>query len=197
MELSRIVISEYSDQQTIYLKEKGGERGFPILIGSAEAFAIDRRLKGIEIPRPMTHDLLSSVIERLGGKLEKIVVNDLRDHTFIATLFIRRGDELIEVDSRPSDAIALGIAFDTPIFVAADVLDQALSPPKVTTAEHIELLRERMNLLGEKIAELADHLANETFLSQTPEELIAEHRRNLKEMQTEHDAIGRVLKKLG
>jgi len=197
MELSRIVISEYSEQQVIYLKERGGDREFPILIGSAEALAIDRRLKGIEIPRPMTHDLLANVLDHLGGSLEKIVVTDLRNHTFIAALFIRREDELIEVDSRPSDAIALGVASDTPIFVAEHVLEQVLSGPKATTEDRIEFLRQRMNLLGEKIAELADRLENETFLSEASEELIAEHRRNLEEMQTEYDAIDRVLKKLG
>jgi len=72
----------------------------------------------------LTHDLLASVIEHLGGELERIVVHDLRDHTFYAKLIIRRNGELIEVDSRPSDAIALGVASDTPIYVAESVLQQ-------------------------------------------------------------------------
>ena len=84
VELSRIIINETSDQQVIVLKELNGKRSFPIVIGIAEVFAIDRRLKGIETPRPMTHDLLSSTIENLGGKLEKIVINDLINHTFYA-----------------------------------------------------------------------------------------------------------------
>ncbi|MHC4423388.1 MAG: bifunctional nuclease family protein, partial [Planctomycetota bacterium] len=81
VELSRIIINEASDQQIIVLKERNGQRSFPIVIGIVEIFAIDRRLKGIKPPRPMTHDLLDSVIENLGANIEKIVINDLRNHT--------------------------------------------------------------------------------------------------------------------
>ena len=122
MELSRIIITETSDQQIIVLKEKFGERSFPIVIGINEAFAIDRRIKGITTPRPLTHDLMGSLIERLAGQLEKIVIYDLRDHTFFAKLIIRKNGELIEVDSRPSDAIALGAGTEAPIFVEESVL---------------------------------------------------------------------------
>ena len=122
MELSRIIISETSDSQVIVLSEKGGTRSFPILIGIHEALAIDRRLKGHRTPRPLTHELLANVIREMGGALEQIIVCDLRDHTFYAKLVIRRGKELLEIDSRPSDAIALGIASETPIFVAEHVL---------------------------------------------------------------------------
>ncbi|MBX3395482.1 MAG: bifunctional nuclease family protein [Phycisphaerae bacterium] len=122
VDLSRIVIQDTSDQQIIFLREHGGEREFPIVIGDAEALAIDRRLKGYKKARPMTHDLLADVIEKLHGELEKIVINDLKNHTFYATLVIRMQSGLIEVDSRPSDAIALGVASGTPIFVAEHVL---------------------------------------------------------------------------
>ena len=126
MELTRIMISETADQQVIVLKEKEGERSFPIVIGIFEATAIDRRVKDIQTPRPLTHDLLASVIEHLGGTLERVVVNELRNHTFYAQLQVRRDDEMIEVDSRPSDAIALAVTCDhhVPIFVAEDVLDE-------------------------------------------------------------------------
>jgi len=123
MELSRIIIQETADQQIIVLKEVDGERTFPIVIGNAEAYAIDRRLKGFETPRPLTHDLIHNVISEMGGTLERIIINDLRDHTFFALLIVRQNDELIEVDTRPSDAIALGVAQGTPIFVADHVLD--------------------------------------------------------------------------
>jgi len=76
VELSRIIINETSDQQIIVLKERNGQRSFPIVIGIVEIFAIDRRLKGIKPPRPMTHDLLGSVIENLGANIEKIVINE-------------------------------------------------------------------------------------------------------------------------
>jgi bifunctional DNase/RNase len=144
VELKRIIISEASEQQVIYLKEVHGERSFPIVIGSAEAFAIDRRLKGQPTPRPQTHELLSAVIEKLDARLERIVINDLQDHTFFARLVIRHhagpggttgggtasaaggggGGKTVEVDSRPSDAIALGVANNVPIFVAEHVLDE-------------------------------------------------------------------------
>jgi len=123
MELSRIIISEMKDQQIIVLREVDGEREFPIVIGSAEAFAIDRRLKGIPTPRPLTHDLLASVIEQLGGAIERIEINNLQDHTFFASIHIRQNGEIVEIDSRPSDAIALGIATMVPIYVAEHVLD--------------------------------------------------------------------------
>jgi bifunctional DNase/RNase len=124
VELKRIIITEASDQQVIYLKELGGERAFPIVIGTPEALAIDRRLKGQPTPRPQTHELLSSVIEKLDGQLERILINDLQDHTFFARLVIRQNGKTVEIDSRPSDAIALGVSNNVPIFVAEHVLDE-------------------------------------------------------------------------
>lgn len=132
MDLARIVINDTSDQQIIVLRERDGSRQFPIVIGLTEAIAIDRRVKGILTPRPMTHDLLGNVISDLDGELEKIVVHDLRDHTFYAKLVIRRNGmttgPLVEVDSRPSDAIALGVASETPLYVEESVLAQVCEP---------------------------------------------------------------------
>ncbi len=124
MELYRIVISELQEQQIIMLKEVDGERTFPIVIGNGEALAIDRRLKGLPTPRPLTHDLLASMIEQLGGSIQQIEINDLENHTFFARIHIRQNGKTLEIDSRPSDAIALGIATSVPIFVAEHVLDQ-------------------------------------------------------------------------
>ncbi len=124
VELSRIIINETSDQQIIVLKERRGQRSFPIVIGIAEIFAIDRRLKGIKPPRPMTHDLLDSVIENLGAKIEKIVINDLRNHTFYAKIHLSLNGRTVEVDSRPSDAIALGAVSNTPIYVADHIFEK-------------------------------------------------------------------------
>ena len=125
MELSRILITETQDYQLIELREVDGERKFPIVIGLYEAAAIERRLKNIPIQRPQTHELLAQTIDAMGGKLAQIVINDLRDHTFFAQLVIELGGRTIEVDSRPSDAIALGIANDVPIFVEEHVLEEA------------------------------------------------------------------------
>lgn len=124
MELARIVISDTNDQQIIVLRERAGSRQFPIVIGLNEASAIERRVKNIQTPRPLTHDLLANVIHELNGELEKIVIHDLRDHTFFAKLVIRQSGQLHELDSRPSDAIALGVAADTPIYVEESVLRQ-------------------------------------------------------------------------
>jgi bifunctional DNase/RNase len=124
VELSRIIINETSDQQIIVLKERNGKRSFPIVIGIVEIFAIDRRLKGLKPPRPMTHDLLDSVIKNLGVKIEKIVINDLRNHTFYAKIHLSSNGQTVEIDSRPSDAIALGVASNTPIYVAEHVFDK-------------------------------------------------------------------------
>ena len=123
MQLVRIVISETDDQQIIILKEVDGDRHFPIVIGITEAAAIDRRLKKHPTPRPPTHELLASVINKLGGVVERVVINDLRDRTFFALLHIKQGEQLLEIDSRPSDAIALGIGTGVPIFVEEKVLE--------------------------------------------------------------------------
>jgi bifunctional DNase/RNase len=150
MELSRILIQELKDYQVIELREvspvqaendtdpegtKVGAvsqvehgRSFPIVIGLPEAQAIERRLKGIQIKRPQTHDLLANTINALGGKLESITINDLAESTFFAQLNVRGPDgKKINIDCRPSDAIALGIAGGVPIFVEEHVLDQAQS----------------------------------------------------------------------
>ena len=122
VDLARILIQDTTDQQIIVLKEREGGREFPIVIGDSEAFAIDRRIKGYKKARPMTHDLLADVVERLGAELEKIVINDLKSHTFFAKLVLRAGGGIVEVDSRPSDAIALVAGTETPIFVEDHVL---------------------------------------------------------------------------
>ncbi len=195
MELSRILITELGEQQVIFLREKDGDRTFPIMIGISEALAVRRRLHGYSTPRPLTHELLSNIIGRMGGQLEKIVVTDLRDHTFFATLFIRKGEELMEIDSRPSDAIALGAAFDTPIFVEEDVLDKVINGPG-TAEERIELLRQRMEMLSERISELSERLADQDFQESAPPDIVGQAQRQLSEMQQEHDAIRDVLDKL-
>ena len=122
MELKRIIISEVHEQQIIVLREVDGERSFPIVIGIFEATSIDRRVKNIVPPRPLTHDLIVAVIDQLGGDLQDIVISDLQDHTYFAKLRVRREGELIEIDCRPSDAIAVAVTAKVPIWVAEDVL---------------------------------------------------------------------------
>lgn len=124
MELSRIVIRETSESQLIFLKEKEGDRSFPIIIGLNEAIAINRGINKIRTPRPMTHDLLQNVISALDGTVKYIVVNKLENSTFYAKLIINHGDRTVEVDSRPSDAIALAVSSTIPIYVEEAVLDE-------------------------------------------------------------------------
>ena len=200
MELSRILISDDSPTQLIFLSEPGGGRCFPIEIGTVEAYAIDRRLKGIPTPRPMTHDLLAGVIEALGATMEKIVIDDLRydlddgTGTFIATIHLRRDGQAVTVDSRPSDAIALGAAFNTPIFVAQRVLDDAAK--NFTPEERIAILRKRMRILSERIDGFKARLADKEFLASTPAEELEQYRLQVRHMQREHDAIRQVIEKL-
>ena len=122
MDLTRIIIREDTDQQIIILTERDGERQFPIMIGTVEGLAIDRRVKGLTTPRPMTHDLMANLIDKLDCELERIVIHDLVEHTFFAKLVVRRNGSLVEIDARPSDAIALGVASDTPLYVEESVL---------------------------------------------------------------------------
>ena len=129
MELSRIFIREMSDMQIIELTEVDGARSFPIVIGLPEAFAIERRLKEIKIPRPQTHDLLASVIRELGGELQRIEIHSLENGVFFAKLVVQQEGRVIEIDSRPSDAIALGVAESVPIYVAEEVLAEASAAP--------------------------------------------------------------------
>ncbi len=128
MELSRIIISEINDQQVIYLKEVDGDRTFPILIGIFEATSIDRRVKQYHSQRPLTHDLLVSVVDNLGGELQDVVISELKDHTYFAKLRVRHDGELVEIDSRPSDAIAVAVTCDPqlPIYVSEEVLNDVL-----------------------------------------------------------------------
>src|SRR6266568_3326432 len=124
MELKRIIISEIHEQQIILLREVEGERSFPIMIGIFEATSIDRRVKKLPSPRPLTHDLVAGVIDSMGGDLQDVFISELRDHTYFAKLRIRINGELVEVDSRPSDAIALAVTANVPIYVAEDVLGE-------------------------------------------------------------------------
>jgi bifunctional DNase/RNase len=131
MRLARIIISELTENQVIYLQEVDGKREFPILIGIFEATNIDRRVKDdYEPQRPLTHDLVVNVAKSLGASVESVIISELNQSTYFAKLRLRKSDgELIEVDSRPSDAIAVAVTFTPPlpIFVNEQVLQEATS----------------------------------------------------------------------
>jgi bifunctional DNase/RNase len=124
MQLSRIIINENADHQYIFLREVGGSRSFAIVIGVFEATSIDRRVKGNRSPRPLTHDLIANIVEKLGGEIVEVHITELKDATYFAKIKIDRDGESVEIDSRPSDAIALAVTVNAPIFVAEDVLEE-------------------------------------------------------------------------
>ena len=131
MQLTRIIISELTENQVIYLQEVDGDREFPILIGIFEATNIDRRVKEeYEPPRPLTHDLVVNVAKALGATVECVTISELSQSTYFAQLRLRKENgEIVEIDSRPSDAIAVAVTFSPPlpIYVTERVLEEATS----------------------------------------------------------------------
>jgi len=124
--MARVVLQDDSEQQSVYLKERGGSRGFPILIGTNEAAEIQRVLAQVEVQRPLTHQLLSDALAGLGAKLREIRIVSLRQSTFYAQLVVAlEGGDPVEVDARPSDAIALALRAGCPIRVAEQVMRDA------------------------------------------------------------------------
>ena len=116
-----------SQASGVILKEIKGERTLPIIIGEYEAQSIALGLEKIKPPRPITHDLALSMLESLMAKIEKIEVTELKDNTYYAIIYIRQNSNLFEIDSRPSDAIAIAVRWNSPIFVSEDVIKKAVS----------------------------------------------------------------------
>jgi len=125
LSIESIRLSLMNYQRVVILREKESDRYLPIWIGPAEADAIAVRLQDVTVARPLTHDLLRNLIEQLGARVAYIVVNDLSNDTFFARIVLDVNGETMEVDSRPSDAIALAVRVEAPIFAEDDVLDRA------------------------------------------------------------------------
>jgi bifunctional DNase/RNase len=125
MTIDSIRVSPMNYQRVVILKEKDSDRYLPIWIGPAEADSIAVKLQDLTVPRPLTHDLLKTVIDSLGGAVEHILVNDLQNDTFYAKISIKNGGDAKEIDCRPSDAVALAVRAQVPIFVEESVLDKA------------------------------------------------------------------------
>jgi uncharacterized protein len=130
VELARVVIHQKGEQQFIHLRERRGSRGFPIVIGYHEVEEINRKLSGVEPPRPLTHDLVGRILLALGHRLHRVIISELREGTFYATLVLVPRDKGTAaagsertVDCRPSDAIALAVQTGAPILVARDVFE--------------------------------------------------------------------------
>jgi len=127
MKVRGLALDPVSNMPIIILRDEEEKRSLPIWVGLFEANAIALELEKISTPRPMTHDLIKNILESVEAKVEKIVVNDLRDNTFFALIHLRLGKAEITVDSRPSDAIALALRMGAPIFVDEDVVRRAKS----------------------------------------------------------------------
>lgn len=142
MELTGVRVELPTNQPIVLLRERGGERYLPIWIGASEAAAIALSLQGVVTPRPMTHDLLKNILDDLAVSASKIVVTELRDSTFYATIELQRGTDRFEISSRPSDAIALAVRMEIPIFANEDVLEEAAILIPGDEDEEVEKFRE-------------------------------------------------------
>lgn len=165
VEIDSIRVSLMSQDRVVVLKDVDTERYLPIWIGAFEAEAIRVELQNVPVTRPLTHDLLKSMILELGGEVEQIVVSDLRNDIFYARIYVNTNGRTIEIDSRPSDAIALGVRLKVPIFVEEAVMDRAAIEPEedVAADEEDEEPRELMET-GEEAPEPEDLSAFSDFL---------------------------------
>jgi uncharacterized protein len=153
LEVYSVLYSLLSHHRVVLLKEMAGDRYLPIWIGQNESEAIAMRLQGATVPRPMTHDLLNTTIAELGGALQYVIVNELSSGTFFARLAIEQDGQMRMIDSRPSDAIALAVRAEVPIFTEEGVLDAAgiLPSPDIRTptdeADNLDVFREFIDKL--------------------------------------------------
>lgn len=123
VEIAALTLDPNTNSPVVVLKDKGGPDSIPIWIGFVEASAIAMELEKVAVGRPLTHDLAKNILTQLGARLASIEVSDLKENTYFATLHLERGAEQIAIDSRPSDAIALAVRFDAPIFIAESVFN--------------------------------------------------------------------------
>lgn len=156
MRVSGLVIDPFTNSPIMILKDVDGEKSVPIWIGMLEATAIASELEKIQFSRPMTHDLLRNVIQKLDAKVTKIEVCDLKDNTFYALIHLHAHDRKLTIDARPSDAIALALRTESPIFVAEDVIQKSKS---VEMGHREEIKTEE----GKKWTEILERLSPEDF----------------------------------
>ncbi|MFC1932671.1 bifunctional nuclease family protein [Chloroflexota bacterium] len=153
MTIDSIRVSMMNYQRVVILKEKIADRYLPIWIGPAEADAIAVKLQGVSVPRPLTHDLLRLVIDALGASVHSIVVTGLKNDTFYAKIILNVDGGQMEVDSRPSDALALAVRVEAPVYVEESVLDKAGILLDKETGKPIAEEMEGANREGKKVSE--------------------------------------------
>lgn len=151
VQVAHLGLDQTTNSPIVLLREKGGERVLPIWIGPAEASAIAMEMQGIKAQRPMTHDLLKHVIVGLGGELRRVTITNVRDNTYYAELLIRRDEQVVQVDARPSDSIALALRLRAPIFTSDELLDHggtesgAPAPERRLDAESLKQYLEKLD----------------------------------------------------
>lgn len=151
MHVGGIMLDPYSNVPIVLLKDEGDKYTIPIWIGLVEASAIAIQLEKITISRPLTHDLLKNVLGLLGAKVERIEVTDLRDNTFFALIHLLVGDRRMEVDSRPSDAIALALRTESPIYVHQRVIDKSKKVDAKSQPDFSEENKDKWNDILDKL----------------------------------------------
>jgi bifunctional DNase/RNase len=158
MKVNGITLDPFTSMPIVILKDLKNEHALPIWIGIAEASAIATELEKISLARPMTHDLLRNILGELSVTLERVEVTELRNNTFYANIYLRTGEKVLAIDSRPSDAIALALRTDSPIFVAEEVIRKA-KKIDLGTAPNDEMTEEQK----ERWAEILENLSPEAF----------------------------------
>ncbi len=158
MKVAGITLDPMTKMPIVILKDSSGENALPIWIGIAEASAIATQLEKIDLARPMTHDLLRNVLGELQVGLDKVEITDLRDNTYFAILHLAVGDEVLPVDSRPSDAIALALRTESPIFVDEEVLNKSRNVDAGKAEEGMVTPEDR-----DKWTEILENLSPEAF----------------------------------
>lgn len=150
MYISGLAIDTGTNSPVVILAEADneGKRVLPIWIGHAEAAAIAMKLANVTVKRPLTHDLMKLAIDGLDGKVIKVVINDLRDQTFYAQIYVERENSLLTIDARPSDSIALALRCDAPIYVANHVLDADREKTGLDDEDRAQSLRERLKRIN-------------------------------------------------
>jgi bifunctional DNase/RNase len=158
MRVAGITLDPMTKMPIVILKDSSGENALPIWIGIAEASAIATQLEKIDLARPMTHDLLRNILNELDANLERVEVTDLKDNTYFAILHLKIGDQTLPVDSRPSDAIALALRTESPIFVHEEVLNKS---------RHIDTRKAEEEMVSpedrDKWSEILENLSPEAF----------------------------------
>jgi len=149
MKIRGLMMDPVTNMPIVVLKDTGGDSILPIWVGVYEANAIALEIEKVQTPRPMTHDLIKNVLLGLNVRVKKVVVNDLRDDTFYAVIWLERDGHTITIDSRPSDALALALRTDAPIYVEEEVLKSSRLAGAVSDKVNTEELRRWLENLGE------------------------------------------------